>query len=268
MTRLETLAGNHQQELEDMRRSHTQRMDDLQAEIVQLQKFSSEPPSAQASPVGSPSYRAAGPFDEPCFDLVLGVWREGRSSESVQHDINSMLDSAELAAQVSELKMFGKRPTIAKLILKLPATMTTQEKRDRQLIFRDSFRKTLEGKGLWCNLDKPPKMRAVSKAVGRLSGFLQGPLKMSKDQLEVGSWPQAKCFVGDFLLTGLIGSPGAKPPKNPSHLRWLIQDDSSTTRIWIDLHSLALATKDPFEDLTKMWELHFGPGGPGGEREQ
>ena len=234
MTRLETLAGNHQQELEDMRRSHTQRMDGLQAEIVQLQKFSSEPPSAQASPVGSPSYRAAGPFDEPCFDLVLGGWREGRSRESVQHDINSMLDSAELAAQVSELKMFGKRPTIAKLILKLPATMTAQEKRDRQLIFGDSFRKTLEGKGLWCNLDKPPKMRAVSKAVGRLSGFLQGPLKMSKDQL------------------GLIGSPGAKPPKNPSHLRWLIQDDSSTTRIWIDLHSLALATKYPFEDLTKM----------------
>ena len=119
--------------------------------------------------------------------------------------------------------------------------MTTQEKRDRQLIFRDSFRKT----GLWCNLDKPPKMRAVSKAVGRLSGFLQGPLKMSKDQLEVGSWPQAKCFCWRLSSNRphrLSGSQTSKESVSPP-----LADSR-----WFQHHS----------DLTKMWELHFGPGRP------
>ena len=45
------------------------------------------------------------------------------------------------------------------------------------------------------------------------------------------SWPLAKCFVGEHLLTGLVGAPGAKPPTNLAHLCWLIQDEGSQVRL-------------------------------------
>lgn len=134
-----------------------------------------------------------------------------------------------------------------------------QEKRDQQLSLRDSVREALHGLNMWCALDKPPKLRSISKAVGRLSGFLQERFKLPKDHLVVGSWPLAKCFVGEHLLTGLIGAPGAKPPTDPSQLRWLIHDEPNHVRVWVDLTSLAPALSLSFEQTVQAWDAHFGP---------
>ena len=95
-------------------------MDTLQAEIVQLQKHSA-PTSPHASPTHSPlAYRAAGPTEDPSFDLVLGGWKEGRSRENISIQINTALSEANLLTGVSELKLFGKRPTIGKVVPQVP----------------------------------------------------------------------------------------------------------------------------------------------------
>ena len=133
-------ARGQQKSLDEIQQSHTRRMDNLQAEIIQLQKRPG-PLSAQSSPLGSPSsFRAAGPSDEPCFDLVLGGWKEGCSRETIQKEITSGLTSARLLADISEIKLLGKRPTFGKLILKHQDAMTTQEKRERQIHLRDHLR--------------------------------------------------------------------------------------------------------------------------------
>lgn len=106
-----------------------------------------------------------------------------------------------------------------------------------------------------------------------LSSDLHVPSRGTGETFRVVPWPEGQTNhpLGASTVFCARGAAAARPvglghhlerypppPKNPSHLRWLIQDDSSTTRIWIDLHSLVLATKYPFEELTKMWELHFG----------
>ena len=79
LKKLEDQASKQQLTLGEIQQSHSQRMDTLQAEIVQLQKHSA-PTSPHASPTHSPlAYRAAGPMEDPSFDLVLGGWKEGRS---------------------------------------------------------------------------------------------------------------------------------------------------------------------------------------------
>eukprot|EP00438_Fugacium_kawagutii_P013442 Skav224032 [mRNA] locus=scaffold4539:36039:46311:- [translate_table: standard] len=258
LTRLETITGDHQHTLKQMQQNHTQRLDHLQAEIVQLQKGSA-PSSAQASPTNSPSsFRAVGPLEEPSFDLVIGGWKEGLSKETVQHQISTLLGGAHLLDDMAELRLFGKRPTIGKLILKFDDGMTIAAKRERQLRLRESVRNMCEGKDLWCTMDKPPKMRVIGKAVGRLSGFLQQKFQLTKDDLVVGSWALAKCFVGEHLITGLAGQTGARPPADPTHLRWLIQDDHNAVHVWVDLPSLAAALSHNPADLIKTWDLHFG----------
>lgn len=107
-------------------------------------------------------------------------------------------------------------------------------------------------------MHKPPKLRVISKAVGRLSGFLQQKLGINKDQLIVGLWPMAKCFVGEHLLTGLAGTPSVPPPRDPQHLRWLVQDEHSNTRVWVDISLVAAAVSRTAEDIIKLWDLHFG----------
>ncbi len=140
LKRLEDQASQQQLTLGEMQQSHSQRMDTLQAEIVQLQKHS-EPTSPHASPAHSPlAYRAVGPLEEPSFDLVLGGWKEGRSRENISIQINTALSEANLMTRVSELKLFGKRPAIGKVVLKFREGMTVQEKRDQQLSLRDSVR--------------------------------------------------------------------------------------------------------------------------------
>ena len=263
LTKLESFAVGQQKSLDEIQQSHTRRMDNLQAEIIQLQKCPG-PLSAQSSPLGSPSsFRAAGPSDEPCFDLVLGGWKEGCSRETIQKEITSGLTSARLLADISEIKLLGKRPTFGKLILKHQDAMTTQEKRERQIHLRDHLRKTFESKGFWCSLDKPPKMRSISKAVTKLSGFLQQQCQVPKEQLDVGSWAQAKCFLGEHLVTGLAGSSQGSTVPNPSLLRWLIQDTRNDICVWVDISSLASALNQTTEDLIKLWDCHFTPQGSG-----
>eukprot|EP00438_Fugacium_kawagutii_P024573 Skav223353 [mRNA] locus=scaffold200:464164:465237:+ [translate_table: standard] len=257
LTRLETITGDQQQTLNEIQQTHTRRLDHLQAEIVQLQK-GAESMSRQASPAGSPSsFRTVGPMEEPNFDLVIGGWKEGLSRESVQTQINSLLDEARLLADVSELKLFGRRPTLGKLLLKFDSGMARPERREKQVRLRDSIRSIFEEHGFWCTMDKPPKLRAISKAVGRLSGFLQQKLGITKDQLIVGSWLMAKCFVGEHLLTGLAGASSAQPPQDPQHLRWLVQDEQCNTRVWADLSLVAAATSRTPEDIIKLWDVHF-----------
>ena len=129
LKKLEDQASKQQLTLGEIQQSHSQRMDTLQAEIVQLQKHSA-PTSPHASPTHSPlAYRAAGPTEDPSFDLVLGGWKEGRSRENISIQINTALSEANLLTGVSELKLFGKRPTIGKVVLKFREGMTMQEKR-------------------------------------------------------------------------------------------------------------------------------------------
>ena len=124
--RLEDQASQQQLTLGEMQQSHSQRMDTLQAEIVQLQKHS-EPTSPLASPTLSPlAYRAVGPLEESSFDLVLGGWKEGRSRENISIQINTALSEANLMTRVSELKLFGKRPTIGKVVLKFDRHVRAQ----------------------------------------------------------------------------------------------------------------------------------------------
>ena len=105
LTKLERQSTHHQLSLDEMALSHTRRMDNLEAEIVQLQKM-----TPQSSPVHSLSIRAAGPGEEASFDLVIGGWKEGLSRETIQKEISSLLSSANLATEVNEVRLFGKRP--------------------------------------------------------------------------------------------------------------------------------------------------------------
>ena len=115
--RLEDQASQQQLTLGEMQQSHSH---------VQLQKHS-EPTSPLASPTHSPlAYRAVGPLEESSFDLVLGGWKEGRSRENISIQINTALSEANLMTRVSELKLFGKRPTIGKVVLKFDRHVRAQ----------------------------------------------------------------------------------------------------------------------------------------------
>eukprot|EP00438_Fugacium_kawagutii_P006249 Skav201984 [mRNA] locus=scaffold2976:96065:97105:+ [translate_table: standard] len=268
LTNLETVTRGQGHTLKEMQQSHSQRMDNLQAEIVQLQQAGLT--SARGSPDTSPSsFRAAGPVDNPSsFDLVVGGWKEGLSRETIYSHINPLLNEAGVMADILEFKLFGKRPTIGKLAPHFPSNLTIQERRAKQVLLRDKVRSIFRDKDFWCTLDKPPKMRLISKAVGKLSGFLQKHFKMSPSDLVVGSWSLAKCFVGEHLLTGLAGSPGSKPPSDPTHLRWLVQDDATGNCVWADLVAISTALSINQDDLVKAWDLHFGSANPGGARRQ
>ena len=102
-------------------------------------------------------------------------------------------------------------------------------------------------------------MRSISKAVAKLSGFLQQQCQVPKEQLDVGSWAQAKCFLGERLVTSLAGSSQGSTVPNPSLLCWLIQDTRNDICVWVDISSFASALNQTTEDLIKLWDCHFKP---------
>lgn len=86
--------------------------------------------------------------------------KEGLSRETIHSHINPLLIEARVMADISEFKLFGRRPTIGKLVPHFPSNC--------YYILRDKVRSPFQGKELWGTLDKPPKMRLISKAVGKL----------------------------------------------------------------------------------------------------
>ena len=181
--------------MEDMMETQTKRMDALQAEIVELQKAEGSRPTSPVSPGSHAGFRAAPPPDDVSFDIVVGGWKEGCSRDSVLDQLNGVLSEALLSEKVLEIRLFGRRPTAGKVVLRFPPDLSVSEKRRQQMEVRDKLVSTMTAP-LWCSIDKPPELRQVGKGVAMLAEFLSTKLGVAKQSLEVGSWTQAKFFLG------------------------------------------------------------------------
>lgn len=240
--------------LEDLRQTHTKRMDQLAEEIVSLQKLGTPASSRPTSPT-SPGYRAVGPpADHASFDLLIGGWKEGRSKESVETELAPILSEAlQGDTKVRELILFGKRPTMGKIVLAFPMGSTDQQCRDLQFRARDSIKQNLP-QGFRVTIDKPPHMRSISKAVGILSSFMSESLKMSQGSLVVSSWRSCKAFVGETKITGLHDSPQTLR----SEQAYVVQDRENSVYVWVDLHALASVSQRTSGDVRILWDTWVG----------
>ena len=98
--------------LVDLQEAHTKRMDSLQAEFTQLQKSAdSSRPTSPTSPGAFPlrgGFRAVAPTGEPSFDVIVGGWKEGRSTESILEQLNKILSDCGVSSKVQEVALFQK----------------------------------------------------------------------------------------------------------------------------------------------------------------
>ena len=229
-------------DLHDMRASHSKRMDALQAEIVQLQKAEASRPTSPTSPgAGSERFHAVPPpGDDPSFDLIIGGWPEGRSRETLMVQLNNLVSECQLSEKVVTIELLGKCPAVGKLLVQFASDLSLQAKRQEQLRVRDVLREKIQSP-MWCNIDKPPHMRQISKAVAMLSGFL------GKKDLVVGNWEQAKAYLGESRIMRRMPDRSGSGALNAK----------TGISIALDLGQIASHSKRTEQDLAVLWNLHF-----------
>ena len=242
-------------ELSEMNDAHSRRMDELQAEIVELQKADFSRPTSPTSPETSRMYRTVPPVEQESLDLVIGGWVEGKSRDAVLSIIQDAVSQSGMGEKIVETELRGKRPTMCKLVLSFRDGLSNYEKRKEQIEIRDAIRTCLQAP-LWCKTDQPPEIRAVGKAIAMLSGFLVQKLAMRREELEVGSWSQARAFVGEHRVTRMLSAFGPN-----SHLRhderMIVRDAKAGVSVAVDLTALATAAKRTPQDVGVLWNTHF-----------
>ncbi|CAE7674425.1 unnamed protein product [Symbiodinium sp. CCMP2592] len=237
-------------ELSELNDAHSRRMDELQAEIVELQKADFSKPTCPTSPETSRAYRVVPPADQESLDLVIGGWVEGKSRDAVLSLIQNAVSQSGMGERVVETEPRGKRPTMCKLVLSFRAGLSNSEKRKEQLEIRDAIRACLQAP-VWCKTDQPLDIRAVGKAIAMLSGFLVEKLTMRREDLEVGSWSQARAFIGEHRVTRMLS---AFAPN--SHVRqderMIVRDAKAGVSVAVDLAALATAAKRTPQDVAVL----------------
>ena len=244
-------------DLHDMRASHSKRMDALLAEIVQLQKAEASRPTSPTSPgAGSERFHAVPPpGDDASFDLIIGGWPEGRSRETLIVQLNKLVSECQLSEKVVTIELLGKCPAVGKLLVQFASDLSLQAKRQEQLRVRDVLREKIQSP-MWCNIDKPPHMRQISKAVAMLSGFLTQRLAIGKKDLVVGNWEQAKAYLGESRIMRRMPDRSGSGALNSSE-KMLLQDAKTGISIAVDLGQIASHSKRTEQDLAVLWNVHF-----------
>ena len=178
---------------------------------------------------------------------MVGGWKEGRSKDSVLDQLTGVLSEALLSAKVLEIRLFGRCPTAGKVVLKFPPDLSMSEKRRQQMEVRDTLASKMTAP-LWCSIDKPPELRQVGKGVAMLADFLSTKLGIGKQNLEVGSWTQAKFFLGENRVT-------RKVDNNQLHgnEKMLLQHAKTGVSIVADVHEIAR-----FEQSDAILKCPFG----------
>ena len=100
-----------------------------------------------------------------------------------------------MSSKVKEVALFGKKPIAGKVVLDMSLASNDGARREVQLSVREAIRTGLP-ESWWATIDKPPDMRQISKAVAKMSGFLESKLGCAQKNLVLGSWPQARAFLG------------------------------------------------------------------------
>ena len=253
-----------QQAIQELDHKWSKAIEDVRTQVVDVQK------RVETSPAGSPmssrgeGYHAVPPprGDGPVlFDIVCGGWPEGSRKEWVEQELMQLLSSIQMSSRISKVKTYSKRPRVAKLELSFSPEAALSDKRQVQIETLRSLRSSgwsPGGSAAWFTADKTPQQRVISRGVARLSGFLSQRLLLDPKQLEVDSWPAARCYFGNSRVTGNHdGGMRSTPLGAASNVRVIEEDREQGVRMWVDLETLSREAQAPMERILREWETHF-----------
>eukprot|EP00438_Fugacium_kawagutii_P032656 Skav216052 [mRNA] locus=scaffold2261:15267:16052:- [translate_table: standard] len=239
------------------------RLDQLQAQLTDLQKERSPGASPKSAYGGSPTGMAS-PNVPPSYLVIVGGWRDGERKDYIEANLSKLFEAAGVTSQIREVQMFGKRPRCAKISLQFSSDEPFAKRELQQTVIsklREQRWTPREcTKPIWVNQDRSPAQRATSKAVAITGGFLQHTLKIQREQFEIDQWLAARTYLGDFRISGAFPGPvSAPPPRKDEFIVWPVEDHSSGVSVWCDLRHIALALKLDTLEVKKLWDQHLVP---------
>ena len=265
---VEARISENQVSLQEMDEKHTKRMDELQDQMIELQKTASGSPmrGPGTSPASShttppPGYRQN--RNEPSFKIILGGWKSGERREYLETQLAKVLEVAGLKEKVAMLSLSGKRPRSARLELKdhscgdLAARRTQQQAaikaiRDQAWTPRDC------SSPMWATGDKSPSQRVIGRAIARLSQFAETCLGRPRGSVEVDSWPAGRSFMDDYQVSGAFPNVGfQESPPTGVTIRWIAQDGDAGVSVWVNLDAVAKALSLDVIAVAAQWDSHF-----------
>ena len=262
MSRLEARFNEQMSSRADQDSRITTRLDDLQAQVIELQKVT----SPTGSPSGGQTFHAVPPTSptsrnfSPTFQMVVGGWREGERKDYIESELTRLWAAAGVADSVREIQTFGKRPRCAKVTLLLPEG----ELASKRAFLLETIKKVKEqnwvprdcSKPAWVLEDRPPAARSVNKAVAIMGNFIEKILAYTQESLEVDSWPAARAYLGDRRISG--ASPGvspSQPPRKDDYIVWPVTDPNSQVSVWLDLKAVAACVGMDVSEVHRRWTL-------------
>ena len=193
---------NHVAAMEEEHGRIRHRLDQLQEQLVEVQKEC----SPSASPKSSHTTPPPGPHQVPLYLVVMGGWKEGERKEYIEVQINKLFEAAGVQPQVHELQLFGKRPRCARVTLKFDVdTPAAKRAKQQEVISRLRAQQWTSrecNKPIWITQDRTPAQRVTNRGIAIIGSFLQNGLKVSRDSLEIDNWQAARTYIGDHRVSG------------------------------------------------------------------
>lgn len=233
------------------------RLDQLQDQVVELQKLSSPGVSPKASSAVSPSGWSS-PTIGPSYLVIVGGWKEGERRDYVEANLSKLFAAAGVTESIFELQWYGKRPRCARVHLnfdwdeavykrELQQSVITKL-RAQQWVPRDC------PKPVWITPDRPPAQRAINRAIAIMGNFLQETLKVPRDQFEIDNWQAGRTYLGDHRISGTFpGLSPTRPPRDDKLVVWPVQDRDHGVSVWLDLHAVASSLNMDPQKVAELW---------------